>query len=117
MSMGHDTEAAAEMNRDPTGVLARLRAAREPAMIRTIIAAAGIALSLTSAQAEQRKHHGVDGRAKSYVTTSGNITTFHDARGRVTGRAVTTSSGNTIFYDPAGRSTGTFTTTPKPQGK
>jgi hypothetical protein len=42
------------------------------------------------------------------VTDSHGNTTFYDAMGRTTGRAVTDSRGSTTFYDAMGRQTGTI---------
>ena len=67
----------------------------------------------TAALAQQRKHKGMDDRATGYATTSGNTTTFHDAKGRVTGRTHIGRDGTTTFYDAAGRRTGTVTMTKK----
>jgi YD repeat-containing protein len=74
------------------------------------MAAVGIALWLTTAQAQQRTVYGSDGRAtgRAITDSSGNVT-FYDATGKVTGRASTDSQGTMTIYDAAGRSVGSIT--------
>ena len=73
-------------------------------------AALALALALSSAAAAQTtSFHDASGRVTGKATTRNGATTFYDSAGRVTGKARTNAEGTTTFYDAAGRVTGKAT--------
>jgi hypothetical protein len=83
-----------------------------PEEARTAIpACAGTVLLLLAApaNAQQSTFHDAAGRVTGKAHTDSNgVTTFHDAVGRTTGTARTDSNGVTTFHDASGRVTGSI---------
>jgi len=88
----------------PTTMLLR------PTFTFTPPAALALALALSSAAAAQTTtFHDAAGRVTGKATTRNGATTFYDSAGRVTGKARTNAEGTTTFYDAAGHVTGKAT--------
>jgi hypothetical protein len=65
--------------------------------------------ALAPAQAQDIRFHDAQGRVIGRARTDANgVTTFHDRAGRVTGTARTDSNGTTTLRDAAGRTTGSI---------
>jgi hypothetical protein len=78
--------------------------------MRTIMIAGVLVLLAGAAAAEPTQlFYNERGQITGSSSTSGNVTTFRDRTGKMTGTAERQSNGTTIFRDGQGRLTGSAT--------
>ena len=77
--------------------------------MRTITLAAVLAVLAGPAVAQQQTFRNERGQITGSSSTSGNVTTYRDAQGRMTGTAERQRDGTTLYRDGMGRLTGSAT--------
>jgi YD repeat-containing protein len=85
------------------------RARKERKAMRTITLAAVLALLAGPAVAQQQTYRNERGQITGSSLTSGNVTTFRDRSGRMTGTAERMRDGSVQYRDAMGRLTGSAT--------
>jgi len=78
--------------------------------MRTITLAVALALLPGPAVAQQQTFRNERGQITGSVSTSGNVTTFRDRSGRMTGTAERQRDGSVQYRDAMGRLAGSATT-------
>jgi hypothetical protein len=77
--------------------------------MRTITLAAVLALLAGPTVAQQQSYRNERGQIIGTASTSGNVTTFRDRSGRMTGTAERQRDGSVQYRDAMGRLTGSAT--------
>ena len=86
----------------------------EAEQMRITLVAVLILLAVPASAQSTTTYYNKRGQITGSASTSGNVTTFRDRQGRMSGTAERTSNGTTIFRDGQGKMSGTATT---PRGR
>jgi len=81
--------------------------------MRTITIAVTLALLAGPAVAQQQTYRNSRGQITGSASTIGNVTTFRDRSGRMTGTAERQRDGSVQYRDAMGRLTGSATAPPR----